>query len=613
VRDIAPDATNGSRPHDPLLVVVVAIAVALAVADSSVVVLALPDLYGTFDVSIVGVSWTITAYNLAIVVGALAVVPLAARVPGHVIAAAGLATFSAASLVCGIAASFDVLVAARCVQGAGAALALAGAVPVLAGIRGSDAHAIAVWGVAATVGAALGPALGGLLTDLFSWRAIFVLQAPLGALALVAVADRRVRAVEIAPQREPRPRTLAANLGFLLLYGALVGALFLAVLLLVVVWGWSPLTGAAVVSALPVGAVGVRRLGHSLPNRAAAATGGAALGGGLATLALLPAASAWWAMPALAACGVGLGLLGGVLAPAAVPVSAPGAATISIAARHAGFVIALAVLAPLLAADLDAAALDATRATTAEILDSPVAVRTKVDVALDLRDLVADAPRGEVPDPATVFDAAGADGDDRLRATRDGVTGAIRDTITRAFRPSFLLTAAFGVAAALVALTLPPLRGRPPGADAGVIALLIVTGVIALLAGTQAAGARDYGTREYVDPCTAPADPFPQVRGIDGTLQRIALSAINGAACELGTGREELVLSLEPRSGFGPEVTWTRDALEGALRAGLVRAIDDADARDTLPGLAARGLRFVAERAPLDWILGRVDIPFLEE
>ncbi len=125
-------------------------------------------------------------------------------------------------------------------------------------------------------------------------------------------------------------------------------------------------------------------------------------------------------------------------------------------------------------------------------------------------------------------------------------------------------------------------------------------------------GARDFGEREYVAPCDAPADPFPQGDGIDGTLQRIALSAINGAACDLGTGREELILSLEPRTGFGPEVTWTEDTLEEALRVGLVRAIDDADDRDTIPGIVATGLKAVANRAPIDWVLGRFDIPFLE-
>ena len=115
-----------------------------------------------------------------------------------------------------------------------------------------------------------------------------------------------------------------------------------------------------------------------------------------------------------------------------------------------------------------------------------------------------------------------------------------------------------------------------------------------------------------MDPCHAPADPFPQGHGIDGTLQRISLSAINGAACKLGTGREDLILSLEPRSDFGPEVKWTRATLDDALRAGLVRAIEDADHRNTIPGFVATGLKFVAERAPLDWILGRINIPFLE-
>jgi MFS family permease len=600
--------------RDPLLVTVVALAVALAVADSSVVVLALPDLYGTFDVSIVGVSWTITAYNIAIVVGAIAVLPLERRVRGHVLAAIGLGMFSLASLACGLAGSFEVLLVGRSVQGLGAALALAGAVPVLAGIRGNDAHAIEIWAVAGTIGAALGPALGGLLTQLFSWRSIFLLQAPLAAIALLAVADRRAREVELAPRRERAGHRFWANLGFLLLYGALVGALFLAVLLLVVVWGWEPLAGALVVSGLPLGAIIVRRLGPLLPARFAATIGGVAMAGGLVGLAFLPDSTAGWAAPALFACGLGLGLLGGVLGPAAVPPTEANvrAATVSIAARHAGFVLGLAIIAPVLASQIDTATLEATRATTAEILDADISLRTKVDLALDLRDLVADAPRGEVPDPSVPFDKRGAADDANLREARDGVVAAITDTITRAFRPAFLIAAAFGAAAALVAALLPLLRNVPRHPDALALGIAIIVLVAALVVAEFRAGARDFGTHDYVAPCDAPADPFPQGSGIDGTLQRIALSAINGAACQLGTSREELILSLEPRSGFGPEVTWTRATLEDALRAGLVRAIDDADDRNTLPGFVATALKAVARAAPIDWILGRFDIPFLE-
>ena len=387
-------------------------------------------------------------------------------------------------------------------------------------------------------------------------------------------------------------------------------------LLLVIVWGWSPITGALVVSGLPVGAVLVRKLTPVLPSRVAAAAGGVALAGGLVALAFLPSATAAWAAPALFACGLGLGLLGAVLGPASVPPTEANvrAATISIAARHAGFVLALAVIAPVLASQIDSATLEATRATTAEILDADIALRTKVDLALDLRDLVADAPRGEVPDPSVPFDERGAADDANLRDARDGVVESIRDTLD-ARLPSVVPHRRLVRRArragrrdcfpCCVRCRATSTRSASPAA--------IIVLVVVLIAAEFRAGARDFGTREYVAPCDAPEDPFPQGDGIDGTLQRIALSAINGAACDLHTGREELILSLEPRSGFGPEVTWTQDTLEEALRAGLIRAIDDADERNTLPGLAARALKVVADHAPIDWILGRFDIPFLED
>jgi hypothetical protein len=95
-------------------------------------------------------------------------------------------------------------------------------------------------------------------------------------------------------------------------------------------------------------------------------------------------------------------------------------------------------------------------------------------------------------------------------------------------------------------------------------------------------------------------------------LQRISLSAIDGAACHLGTSREELILSLDGGGPFGGKVKWTKQTLDDAVRAGLVQAIDDADHRNTIPGFVATALEFVAKRAPIEWILGRVHIPFLE-
>jgi hypothetical protein len=144
------------------------------------------------------------------------------------------------------------------------------------------------------------------------------------------------------------------------------------------------------------------------------------------------------------------------------------------------------------------------------------------------------------------------------------------------------------------------------------VVVALCTGVVALLAVELRQGARTYGERAYVDPCTAPADPFPGESGIDAVLQRILLGALNGAACELGVGREELVLSLEPTTGFGGEVTWDDATLERALKKGLDRSIDDAVDRGTLPGFVGTALRFLVDKAPLDWILGRFDLPFSE-
>jgi MFS family permease len=604
----------GSGRRDLFLVGAVALAVGLAAADSSVVVLALPAIYGTFDVSLVGVSWTITSYNVAIVVGALVVLGLERRVRGHLFAAYGLAIFAACSLVCGLATSFPMLIAGRSLQGIGAGLALAGALPVLAGLRQNDEHAIKLWAAAGTLGAALGPALGGVLTQLFSWRAIFLFQAPLAALALVSMLDRRARETEITNPSDPARPRLLADVGLLLLYAALVGALFLAVVLLVVVWGLSPIAGAFVVSALPVGAVAVERMRPHVPARFAIAMGGVCLAGGLIALAYLPASAPRWATPALGACGLGLGLLGGVLGAAAVPHDRPGirAATTSVAARHAGFVLGLVVIAPVLAANVTAGTKDAMRATTAVVLDSPISLRNKINVALDLRDLVEQAPRGQVPDVSAPFDKLGAKNDTGLRTSRDNVVHAIRDTITRTFRLAFLIAALFGAAAALVALFLPAIRWTVRSPDLIALGAGIMAFVCLLVVLEFRAGARGYGTRTYVDPCHSPADPYPQGHGIDGTLQRISLSAIDGAACKLGTSREELILSLDSKGPFGNKVHWTRATLEDAVRAGLVRAITDADHRNSIPGFVATGLKFVAERAPIDWVLGRIDIPFLE-
>ena len=275
-----------------------------------------------------------------------------------------------------------------------------------------------------------------------------------------------------------------ANIGFLLLYGALVGALFLAVLLLVVVWGWSPIAGALVVSTLPIGAIVVRRLQPHLAARFAVLVGGIASRAAWSRSRSFPrrprrgrrrrSARADSASVCSAACS---------RRPRFRP-TRPGvrAATISIAARHAGFVLALASSRRCSPATSRPARTRRRRATTAVVLDAPISLRNKVSLALDLRDLVANAPRGEVPDPTVPFNKRGANTNANMAATRDGVVSAIRDTITREFRSAFLIAALFGAGAAIAAALLPAARRVHAGSfDAIAIGVAIMVLVSSLV------------------------------------------------------------------------------------------------------------------------------------
>jgi MFS family permease len=428
-------------------------AVAVAFADSSIVVLALPDLYTRFHTTITGVSWVLTAYNAAVALAALVLVVLVHRVRGTTLFAIGLIVFAAASVACSVATSLAFLISARCVQGVGAALLLAASLPVLGALTGSALRGATMWTLAGTFGAALGPALGGVLTQAFGWRAIFVVQAPIALLGLVAVAVVRSTSVLEEGWKPSLARTVPSNTCIGLLFGALVGVLFLSVLLIVTVWGYSPIGGAAVVSVLPAATLAARPLERRLAPLTAVYGGAAMLTLGLIVLAFLPYASVGFTIGALIACGIGLGLSIPVLSHAALDLGAGLArsGTLTIGVRHLGLVLALASIAPLLAHDVTPSGHTAELRATAVLLDAPVGLSTKIPVALDARAEFARAQAGEIPDLARPFNAHGAKHDPTLAHVRDRLVDAIKDTITRAFRSSFLLCAGFGAAALLVA------------------------------------------------------------------------------------------------------------------------------------------------------------------
>jgi MFS family permease len=423
--------------------VAVAVAVAVAFADSSIVVLALPELYATFDTTIEGVAWVITSYNLVLAMCALALVLVTHRLRATLLLGVGTVVFLAASIGCALSNSIDVLIAARSVQGLGGALLLAGSLPVLGALAGSTTRGVAIWTLAGTLGVAVGPALGGVLTQAFDWRAIFVFQAPVAGGALLATFGSHVAAILEEGWRPRLWRTVPGNLALALLSGALVGTLFLGVLLVIDVFGFSPILGAAVVSVIPAATLLARPLAAHLRVVVAVASGALLLAAGLVGLALLPSSVLGYTLASFALCGFGLGL------------SVPGLthavlggedgigrkATLTVGVRHLGLVLALAVGAPLLAGDLLAAADVAKLNATAVIIDGAIPATTKVPLALDIRDELDRAPRGEIPDFAASFEAAGATRDHAVGVVHDDLVAAIERAVTRSFRPSFLFCA----------------------------------------------------------------------------------------------------------------------------------------------------------------------------
>ena len=124
---------------------------------------------------------------------------------------------------------------------------------------------------------------------------------------------------------------------------------------------------------------------------------------------------------------------------------------------------------------------------------------------------------------------------------------------------------------------------------------------VALVAAYLAAGGSEYEPTPTADPCSTREWRAPE--GIEESAQQFALSALDGAACELGVSREELAVALateESRAAFAAERGVSDDELESAVRAGLRRGIDEAEAAGALAPIVADGARAVASRLPVN-------------
>jgi predicted MFS family arabinose efflux permease len=431
-----------------------AVAVGLVLADSSVVVLALPEIYRELDVSVTAVAWVLVAFNLTL---ALVAVPsaLAARALGPArLTVAGLVLFAGASLTCGLAGSIELLLGARCVQAIGGAAAVCAALELMPSVSGSERSAALAWAGAGAIGAAIGPGAGGLLTELVSWQSIFLVQVPVAiALAVVLAPAARGEASPGAVARELRAAGrphLAANAALALVSAALAAALFLIVLLLIEGWRMSPIGAAAAISAMPLAAVAGGRIGAIATGRARAAAGAILLGGGLVALALLPSATVLATIPPQLLVGVGLALTLSALTEAALAGRAPQAihGGWTIAARHAGVVAGLLVLTPVFTSDLDTERANAEQAGTAALLDSHLDASSKITLAERLADRLRE--EGErVPVLSPAFEPLPDDPEQKAQALdlRTKLEDELDRAATHAFSDSFLIAAAFALAA----------------------------------------------------------------------------------------------------------------------------------------------------------------------
>lgn len=160
-----------------------------------------------------------------------------------------------------------------------------------------------------------------------------------------------------------------------------------------------------------------------------------------------------------------------------------------------------------------------------------------------------------------------------------------------------------------------PASGRQPASPSGdgrrlgfaVLAGSILAAVV-LCGAYIALGGLDYRPAGGVDPC-APRD-WGSPQGLEQTAERFSLAAIDGAACELGVTREELTRALasdDSRKAFAADHGISDEEIEDAVRAGLLRATDDAERGGSLSAVAATGARLAIKVMPMSLMVSLVD------
>jgi DHA2 family methylenomycin A resistance protein-like MFS transporter len=167
--------------------VAICVAYFMAILDATVVNVALPALGRGLHTTTSGLEWVVDAYSLTFAALLLSAGALADRRGAKAVFQSGVALFAAASLACGLAPSTAVLVAARAVQGVGAALAVPASLALLQAAyldQAARRREFGIWGGVAGIAAGAGPVLGGALVTGLGWRSVFFVNLPIAAIGL---------------------------------------------------------------------------------------------------------------------------------------------------------------------------------------------------------------------------------------------------------------------------------------------------------------------------------------------------------------------------------------------------------------------------------------------
>jgi EmrB/QacA subfamily drug resistance transporter len=188
------------RSRQALTIALTSVAFFMVVLDALVVVTALPSIHRSLGGSLGTLQWTVNAYSMAFGAGIITAAALGDRLGRRRVYTAGLAVFTAASAACALAPDVGLLITARAVQGLGAAVITPLSLTILTSAFPAERRGaiVGVWGGISGLGVAVGPLVGGAVTQGLSWHWVFWLNVPIG---VAAVAGARLRLPESRGQR----------------------------------------------------------------------------------------------------------------------------------------------------------------------------------------------------------------------------------------------------------------------------------------------------------------------------------------------------------------------------------------------------------------------------